>query len=305
LTSFPSYKNLVEQDSRNALSQLRTNHPMSRQIDRTLDILELYATIPDGLSLGEAAMRLSLPKSATHRLLTHLVDRGYLEQDPDSQQYRMTLRLLVIAFGYLTKTGLNDVCQPELNRLAEITNELVRVAVVDNETLTWVAEAQIARTGLRYNGNFGNRPCLWATANGKCWLATMSNEDAIRIVRDQGFGGSLELGPRAIRNIPALIEELERTRERGFAVAYEEAEPGMAGVAVVIPGTRADSPPIGTLSIAGPTVRITRKRLGEFAPELIEVAKRLSELWPIRQYQAGSVKTPGAVRIAVLTTGAS
>ncbi len=269
---------------------------MSRQIDRTLDILELYAGIPDGLPLGETAKRLSLPKSATHRLLTHLVERGYLEQDPVSQQYRMTLHLLVIAFGYLTRTGLNDVCQPELNRLAEMSSELVRIAVVDNETLTWVAESQGARAGLRYDGNFGNRPCLWATANGKSWLATMPNEDAVRIVRDQGFGSGLELGPEAIRSIPALVEDLELARERGYAIACEEAEPGMAGVAVAIPGTRANTPPVGTLSIAGPTVRVTRERLEEFAPKLIEVAERLSELWPIRQYHSGSISLPNRRR---------
>lgn len=183
---------------------------------------------------------------------------------------------------------MNDVCQPELNRLVEKTGELVRIAVVDNETLTWVAEAQGARSGLRYDGNFGNRPCLWATANGKCWLATMPNEDAIRIVRDQGFGTPSTLGgPRALRTIPALVEDLERTRERGYAIAYEEAEAGMAGVAMVIPGPLPGTPPVGTLSIAGPTVRITRERLHELAPELIGVAKRLSELWPIRQHQGG------------------
>lgn len=260
---------------------------MTRQIDRTLDILELFASHPNGLPLGEVAARLMFPKSASHRMLARLVERGYMEQDADSQHYRLTLRLLVIAFGYLSRTGLNDVCQPELNRLAERTGELVRIAVVDNETLTWVAEAQGARSGLRYDGNFGSRPCLWATANGKCWLATMPNEDAIRIVRDQGFGRPSALGPQALRTIPALVEELERTRERGYAIAYEEAEAGMAGVAMAIPGPRPGTPPVGTLSIAGPTVRITRDRLHELAPELIDVAKRLSELWPIRQHQAG------------------
>ena len=180
----------------------------------------------------------------------------------------------MIAFGYLSRTGLNEVCQPELNRLAEKTGELVRIAVVDNETLTWVAEAQGARSGLRYDGNFGSRPCLWATANGKCWLATMPNVDAMRIVREQGFGKPAELGPQALHGVPALIEELERTRKRGFAIAYEEAEAGMAGVAVAIPGVRPEIPPVGTLSIAGPTLRLSRDRLHDFAPELISVAKR-------------------------------
>jgi DNA-binding IclR family transcriptional regulator len=128
----------------------------------------------------------------------------------------------------------------------------------------------------------------------------MTNEDAIRIVREQGFGEPAALGPQALRTIPALIEELERTRARGYAIAYEEAEAGMAGVAVPIPGPRPNSSPVGTLSVAGPVVRLTRDRLHGFAPELIDVAKRLSELWPIRLHQAdlGTLGSPRRDKVA-------
>ena len=174
---------------------------MSQQIDRTLDIVELMVDLPEGMALGDIAMRLSLPKSAAHRLVSQLVQRGYMEQDAASQHYKLSMRLMILGFRHLSNTGLADVCQPELDDLAERTGELARIAIVEADSLTWVAQAQGARYGLRYDGNLGRRVTVPATATGKCWLATFSDEEAVRIVVENGWGDPMETGPKAIRGI--------------------------------------------------------------------------------------------------------
>lgn len=257
---------------------------MSQQIDRTLDIVELMVDLPQGMALGEIAQRLSLPKSAAHRLVSQLVQRGYMEQDPASQYYKLSMRLMILGFRHLSNTGLADVCQPELDDLAERTGELARISMVEEESLTWVAQAQGARYGLRYDGNLGRRVTLPATATGKAWLATFSDKEAMRIVARNGWGDPAETGPRAIREVEPLLAALEATRKRGYGIAYEEGEPGMAAVAAAIPGIKPGTPAIGTVSIAGPTVRLSRKQLHEIAPTIQEAARRLSELWPVRRF---------------------
>ena len=258
---------------------------MSQQVDRTLDVLELHAGSPDGYPLSETAEKLHLSKGAAHRLLTQLVERGYLEQVPANQRYRLTLRLVGLAFQHLTTTGLTDVCQPELDKLAKQTGELVRLTVVDQDHLIWAAEAQGATYGLRYDGNYGRTVNLTATAVGKSWLATLSDKHIRRIVKDQGFGNPGEVGPRAVRNVSHLMKEIERTRQRGYGVAYEEGEPGMCAVAAAIPGTTDNSPHVGTISVAAPTVRTPPEKLETWAPEVLALAQRLSLLWPIRAHQ--------------------
>lgn len=258
---------------------------MSQQIDRSLDLLELHAGNPEGLPLSETAARLNLAKSATHRLLTHLVQRGYLEQDPITQRYRLTLRLVMLGFKHLTNTGLTDVCQPELDKMAEQTGELVRLTIVDGDTLTWTAQAQGAKHGLRYDGNYGRTVNLTATATGKCWLATLDDSRIEKIVEDQGFGDPHEVGSRALRDKASVLEEIERTRQQGYGVAYEEGEPGMCAVAAAIPGTAADAPYVGTISVAAPTVRTPEEKLHTWAPDVVALAAHLSELWPIRAFQ--------------------
>ena len=258
---------------------------MSQQIDRTLDVLELHAGSPDGYPLSETAARLHLAKGAAHRLLTQLVQRGYLEQDPITQRYRLTLRLVVLGFRHLTNTGLTDICQPELDKMAEATGELVRLTVVDGDSLIWAAQAQGARHGLRYDGNYGRAVNLTATATGKCWLATLDDRRIMQIVDDQGFGDPDEVGPKALRDIDQVLREIETTRRQGYGVAYEEGEPGMCAVAAAIPGNGADAACVGTISVASPTVRTPLEKLHEWAPDIVQLAGRLSELWPIRAFQ--------------------
>lgn len=258
---------------------------MSQQIDRTLDVLELLIEAVDGLPLGEIAEQLRLPKSAAHRLVTRLVERGYMEQDAASQRYRLSMRMTVLGFRYLSQTGLTDICQPELDDLARRTGELARVAMADGDTMTWVAQAQGARYGLRYDGNLGRHVVLPATAVGKVWLSTLTDEEAAAIVLAQGFGDPREVGPRAVTSIADLLEQLAITRERGYGFAWEEGEPGMAAVAAVIPARTRDGRCVGTVSVAGPTVRQTKESVHALADDVKAVAARLAELWPIRLSQ--------------------
>ncbi len=257
---------------------------MAQQIERTLDILELLVDEARGLALGEFALRLGMPKSAAHRLLAELVDQGYVLQDPASQHYKLTMRLAVLGFRFLNNSGLTDVCQPVLDDLAEKSGELVRLTVVDGDNLVWVAEAQGARYGLRYDGNFGRRVNLSATATGKCWLATLDEDEAIGIVLNQGFGDPSEVGPNAIRSAKNLIEELAKTRSQGYAVACDEGEPGMSALAAAIRISE-NAGCVGTVSIAGPTIRLTPDIQEHLAPSVIEAASSLSSLWPARMLQ--------------------
>src|SRR5258706_5805615 len=110
--------------------------------ERCLDIIELLADDAGSLPLGEIAERLSLPKSGAHRLLATLVDLGWAEQDDDTGFYRLTMRLAILGQSFYVATGIPDICQPLLDRLANRSREFARLAVVDGKSLTWVAHAQ-------------------------------------------------------------------------------------------------------------------------------------------------------------------
>jgi DNA-binding IclR family transcriptional regulator len=252
-------------------------------------LIELLAEHSGGLSLTVIAETLRLPKSATHRLLTLLAERGYLVQI-EKGRYRLTLRLTALGFRYLSGTNLSEVCQPVLDRLAAETGELARLAVVDQGALTWVAKAQGAKRGLRYDPDMGREVVLHATATGKAWLATLPIDEALALVTARGFSTPDRFGPKVIRTAAALRREIEATRERGYGVAEEEGEPGTAAIAAVIRRPPPDVAVVGTVSVAGPMARITAERYEGLARRVRAAAEELALLWPVRDL--GGLREP-------------
>ena len=254
---------------------------------RCLDILEVLADAPAGLPLSGIGARLKLPKSATHRFLALLEARGFVRQDPATQRYGLTFKLPRLAFRFIGSTGITDIAQPALNGLAARTGELARLAVVDGDTLTWVAKAQGAPLGLRYDDQAGRDVILHATATGKVWLASLPEAAALAIVERAGDLGRRGLGPNAVTTMSALARELRTTRRRGWGEAVEEGEPGVAAVAASIRAGEDQARVVATVSIAGPLARMDGRRRALHAEAALAAARELTELWPAREQWAG------------------
>lgn len=247
--------------------------------ERCLSIIEMLAAAPYGLALSTIAHDLDIPKSAVHRFLQVLESRGYVRQD-DTSRYRLTMRLVQMGFRFLAGRGAWEVAQPILDRLAEHSGELVRMTVADGDTLAWLGTAQGAKSGLIIDPVMGSRVVLHATATGKVWLSSLPIDTAVNLVLRRGFGTPEEHGPNVIQSTEDLIRELKLTRERGYGLAIEEADPGIVAVAVGIPSPRGEQESfVGTLSVAGPIYRVTRERLEGFVPHLRAAAREIADMW--------------------------
>jgi DNA-binding IclR family transcriptional regulator len=263
-------------------------HVIYSPAQRCLDILEALADAPDGMSLSSLGASLGLPKSAAHRFATLLESRGFVRQDAITRRYRLTLKLPQLAFRFIAATGVTDVGQPVLDALAERTGELARLAIVDGETLTWVARAQGAPKGLRYDDEAGREVVLHATATGKAWLATLPDSEALAIVARAGAIGARSYGPRALSTLAELKRDLRATRRRGWGEAVEEGEPGVVAVAAVVRARAADAAPVvATVSVAGPLARLDAARREAAAQHTLAAARELTALWPARSHLVG------------------
>lgn len=271
-------------------------------VDRSLALLEALAQHPEGASLGALAGALGLGKSALHRLLQTLAARGYVHQDAISQEYALSLKLALLGFRYLDQHRLPDVAQARLDRLASVTGEYCRIALVDGDALTWVAWAQGATVGLRYEPPMGREVVLHATATGKAWLATLSDDAALALVyRHGGLRVPAGFGPRVVKSVSTLRQELAATRRRGYAIAVDEGEPGTTALATPFHAFAAEGAPVaGTVSIAGPTGRLGAQRLRKLAPLLLEASREITEVWPVRtrQHAAGPGRAVAVARSA-------
>ena len=258
---------------------------------RCFEIVELLAAEAAGLPLTGIARALALPKSAAHRLLLLLVERGYVHQDATTQQYRLTFKLATLGFRFLSGTTLPDIAQPVLDRIAQASGDLARLAVVDGDGMRWVAKAQGAQSGLRYDPEMGYEVALNATAVARLWLVTLPEKEAISILERYAGRTRRARGPNAPKSMAALVARMRETRRRAYAEAIEEGAPGVAAVAAAIRArAEPDAPVVGTVSIAGPISRLTPARRPMLGRMCVDAARELGTLWPVREFQRASVR---------------
>ena len=248
---------------------------MTAQLERGLAVLEHLAAYPEGAALSDIAAAIAMPLSAAHRLLSELVKSGYVRQLRDHGDYGLTIKLVALGLGYLGASGVVDVAQPSLDRLAVESGELVRLAIIDGEELVFVAKAQGATRGLRYDPDMGLSVRLSCSSAGHAWLSTLDDEEALRLVARQGFGSPSAYGPNAPTTVKALLAFVQAARKRGYATINEVFAPAMSAMAapVIVRGVA-----IGVVTIAGPAVRLDEARMKRLGGALVETARELAGL---------------------------
>src|SRR6478609_7109878 len=212
---------------------------MSGALEKSLAILEYLVDYPDGAALAQIATDLNQLRSGCHRTLHELIGYGYVRQLPRGD-YALTTKMASMGLSFLSKSGVVDISQPVINRLAQATGELVRLAIVDGDRLTLVAKAQGAKSGLLYDPDMGIDLRLSCSAAGQAWLMTLPEDVAIEYVSRQGIGEPKDFGPNAPTSMKALLKILDEHRKRRFSIIQDAYAPGMSAMAA--PVQRAGEP---------------------------------------------------------------
>ena len=247
---------------------------MSGALEKSLAILEHLSAHPEGVALSTIATDLNQLRSGCHRTLHELIRFGYVRQMPQRGEYALTTKLASMGLSFLSKSGVVDITQPMIDRLARTTEELVRLAIVDGERLTLVAKAQGAKSGLRYDPDMGIELRLSCSAAGHAWLMTLPEEQAIQAVMRQGIGSPKHFGPNAPTTLKALMRTLQEHRRRGYSMLRDVYARGMSSMAA--PLQRKGEPATGVVIIAGPSLRLTETRMLGFASELLNAAAEMA-----------------------------
>jgi DNA-binding IclR family transcriptional regulator len=161
-----------------------------------------------------------------------------------------------------------------LQALADETDELVQLALVEGDHVLFVAKAEGPGQSLRMVPLVGVVAPTHATASGKVWLASLPEAEAVRVIQRQGLP---RVTSRTITSRGRLLAELRRVRRDGYAVTDGElAEEGRAIAVPILHGGAV----VGAVAVSGPSFRLTLPRLQQLAPRVRQAARELEALWP-------------------------
>ncbi len=196
-------------------------------VARALRLVGLVADAPDGLAVSEIARALGTSKSTAHSLARTLVAGGYLRTVDPGPRYRLGLELVRLGEAAGRSIQLGGLCKPVLRELSVATGLTTRAAIADDGYPVFVERVESPGV-IRFHTALGVRELPHSSAAGKAILAALPASVAERVAAETSLP---ERTPNTIRTLPALQAELERVRERGFAVDAEEDALGVMCVA--------------------------------------------------------------------------
>jgi IclR family transcriptional regulator, acetate operon repressor len=236
-----------------------------QSVERAFDVLESMAAAGGSIGLSQLAESSGLPVPTIYRLVRTLVNCGYVRQLP-TRQYSLGPKL--IRLGESATRLLGTWSRPHLAEVVKATGETANMALLDDNMAVYVAQVP-SEHSMRMFTEVGRRVYTHCTGVGKALLMQLPNDSARNIVARTGMPAQTAT---TMTDPDALIADLERSRQRGYALDDGEQEIGVRCFSVPVP----DAPTPTAISVSGPAARVTIDSADHIVPLLKRVAKELT-----------------------------
>ena len=238
----------------------------------TGDLLNLVEQLSnfDRIGVTRLARHLGVPVPTAYRMLRALERAGYVEQQPESKEYRLTLKLFELGSRVASRTTLRDLAAVEVERLAQQAGLASNVSLLVDGDVLYLAQVKTEEL-LTVNLTPGSRAPATCTAMGKAMLAADFRE--VRSII--GPGPYPRRTEHSITTYEELVTELAEIQRLGYAVDRQELNLGVWCVAAPILGVRQTQPAAVSVSACRPHLDAAEEeRLGKL---VIAAASRISD----------------------------
>lgn len=240
-------------------------------LDRTLDIIELLATSQQGMGVTEIGLKLQLHKSTVHRLINALVQRGYIEKDQKTGIYKIGLKFVEISSLHLHQLELKTEAAPIMRHLAEMTGLVTHLAILDETDVVYIEKVDVVQS-FRLYSHIGRRIPVYCSALGKVLLSGQSAARQKQVLQSINY---IPYTENTIQDQEALLTELKKTNQRGWAVDDEEHEPGIRCIAAPVKDFTRKV--IAGLSISGDRSILSKQQEERISSMVVEAAEAISK----------------------------
>ncbi|MFD6067736.1 MULTISPECIES: IclR family transcriptional regulator [Amycolatopsis] len=235
-----------------------------QSLQRAFELLEHLADTGGEASLSELATLSGLPMPTIHRLIRTLVDLGYVRQNTN-RRYALGARL--IRLGENASMQFGSWARPLLAELVDEVGETANLAVLERDEVVYVAQVP-SKHSMRMFTEVGRRLLPHGTGVGKAMLAHLPSDDVTALLARTGMPSYTE---HTFTDQDALLRELAKIAQQGYALDEAEQELGVRCVAVAVPG----APVPAAVSVSGPSGRLTMEAVERIAPVVQRIANSL------------------------------
>jgi len=217
-------------------------------IARAAAILRVLKKTQTGLSLGQIAEQVGLPRSTVQRITSALVEENLVISASQGRGL-----ILGPEFGALANAAQYNIvehCRLLLTELTQKTGETTDLAVMRGIGMVFLDQVPGTHR-LTTVSQVGEVFPLTTTANGKACLAALPNDEALKLAQNEWDRNGVTV------EVSRFLSELDRVRETGLAYDLDEHSGGVSAIGFAFRDWVGD---LHAISVPVPSSRFEKQR---------------------------------------------
>lgn len=248
--------------------QRETRDPVARAFAVLLWMVEASAT---SWGLREIAAGVGMHPSTLHRVLSHLQEGGYIQQEPETGRYSLGLGFLRLVWKAADHHSVRAVALPWLKELVDATGETALFALYDPSRQEMMLAATVdSPHPIRQARQLAEWLPITAGATGLAILAFLPESEQQAILARP----LPTITPHTITDQTTLAQTLVRVRQQGYARTHGERTPGAVGIGAPLFGPAGHV--IGSVGITLPEQRFRPEDERQQAERVIGAARAIT-----------------------------
>lgn len=217
-------------------------------VSRAASILRVLKETKTGMSLGQIADRVNLPRSTVQRITSALAEEGFVIADANGRGLKLGPELGALAGA--THHNIVEHCRLLLNELSRKTGETTDLAVMRGIGMVFLDQVPGTHR-LTTVSHVGEVFPLTTTANGKACLAQLPEDDAVKLAQNEWRRNGVTA------DVTEFLRELETVRECGLAYDLDQHSTGVSAIGFAFKGWGEE---LHAISVPVPSSRFPKQK---------------------------------------------
>lgn len=225
------------------------NRDYVNSLARGLEVIKVFTRYSPKMTLSQVAQATGMTRATVRRFLLTLVREGYVETD--GKHFNLRPKILELGFSALSSMDIWDVAQPIMNDLSERLQESCFCAVMDNDSVIYVARATSNRR-VSVGINIGSRVPAYCVSTGRVLLAALPDDKLHEYIESMTF---TKYTSNTISSKLQLRSVVDEVRLQGWSIVDQELEVGLRSLSVPIKDGQGVI--VAALNVCCPSTRIS------------------------------------------------
>ncbi len=211
----------------NLLHSVETNTNILQSVQRGLQILKLFTSSNPVWSITDIAKTLELSKSTVSRIISDLIEEGYIEKTRN--KYRLGFSLLCLSGVITSHLEIHKESRDTLKELVHKVGETAHIAILEDLEITYLHKVE-CKNPVKLLTNIGKKNPPTSTGSGKILLAYQPET----VLQDLIDAGLPKMGPNSITDPQQLRQELQNVRKKGYSFCIDEMQKDIISIGAAI-----------------------------------------------------------------------